>query len=463
MLDSISQPHQQQSQANPRPPFKSRKHWTFRLVLAGVMLLLLAVGIFAGSRLVIFAQKILEGSGAEFSFRRLFLAGDKQLIGEEQGEIRVLRLGIGGPDHDGGTLTDTMILATLRLARGGDEENRISVLSIPRDLIVNIPGYDWRKINSAYAFGELNDQKQGPALTVKTLEHVLAVEIPYYAVADFQAFQKIIDDLGGVNVNVEAGFTDSLFPDAKYGYLPPVSFEAGMQKMDGERALQYVRSRHGNNNQGTDFARSRRQQELLRAIKEKVKKINVLTNLNLLNRTLANLADHVRTNLAPHEIKHLYDLAKGLSADKIRSLAIDVESGLLCNQVVEETGAYVLLPCAGLGKYGALRNLVNNQFLIGDLQKEQPVLEIQTAGGGGLKGQEIRELLALPSLPITITGLKSNAVYKESIIYDNTKGQKTRTLRYLQDRLGMRLAVSPFPFPTETHADFVIVVTPAND
>ena len=103
---------------------------------------------------------------------------------------------------------------------------------------------------------------------------------------------------------------------------------------------------------------------------------------------------------------------------------------------------------------------MNNQFLIGDLQKEQPVLEIQTASGGGLRAQEIRDILALPSLPITITALKSNALYEESIIYDNTKGQKTRTLKFLQDRLGMRLASSPFPFPTETHADFVIVVTP---
>lgn len=461
MMDSIqprhNRPERESTGSVSRP--KKIKHFKFRLALAVIMLALLATGIFVGSKIVIFAQKILEGSGTEFSFKRLFLAGDKKLQGEDEGEIRILLLGIGGENHEGGTLTDTMILATLRIPKFKDEKTRISFVSIPRDLVVNIRGYDYRKINSAYAFGEVGGLKQGPALTLRTVEEVLNAKIPYYAVLDFDGFKRIIDDLGGVEINVEAGFTDSLFPDEGFGYLPPVTFEPGLQKMDGQRALQYVRSRHGNNDQGSDFMRSKRQQQLLKAMKDKVNGLKILTNLNLLNRTLENLADHIRTNIEPVDAKRFYELTKNIESENISALAIDVESGLVCNQIVEETGAYILVPCSGLGDYQPLRNLVNNQFLIGDLQKEQPVVEIQTTAGGNLRAQEVKERLALPSLPITVTGLKSNAAYEEGIIYDNTKGQKTRTLRYLQDRLRMRLASSPFPFPTETRADFVIVVT----
>lgn len=438
----------------PKQVSKPRR-FRLRLILAMTMLTLLGLGIFVGSKLVIFAQKILEGSGAEFSFKRLFLAGDKQLIGEEQGEIRVLLLGIGGPDHEGGTLTDTMILLTLRLGKFKDEENKVSLVSIPRDLVVNIPGQDYRKINNAYAFG-------GPALSLQTVEQLTDLKVPYYAVVDFQAFKKIVNDLGGVEIDVETGFTDSLFPDDQYGYLPPLTFHEGRQKMDGARALQYVRSRHGDNNQGTDFARSKRQQQLLKAVKNKVARLNVLTNLNLLSRILDNLSDHVRTNIAPHEMKRLYELAKEIDNQNLSSFAIDVESGLVCNQIVEETGAYVLLPCAGLGNYEALRNLVKNQFVIGDLTQEKPVIEVQSAGGAYFAGLRVKELLSLPTLEITLSQLKSSAVYEESIIYDNTRGAKPRTLKYLKDRLGTRLSSSPFPFPTTTdRPDFVIIVTGA--
>ncbi|MDP3740956.1 MAG: LCP family protein [bacterium] len=462
MLDGIKQKHSPGHIYSQKPELQKtrpRKH-RLRIILSIVMLLLLVGGIFVGSKLVIFAQRILEGSGTEFSFKRLFLAGGKKLVGEDEGEIRVLLLGIGGENHDGGTLTDTMILATLRLAKFKDEENKVSLISIPRDLVVDIPGFDYRKINSAYAFGEMNDQKRGPALAVRSVEQLLDIKIPYYATIDFQAFKKIVDDLDGVEINVGAGFTDSLFPDGRYGYLPPLTFEAGKQKMDGERALQYVRSRHGNNNQGTDFARSRRQQELIKAVKDKVATRGIFGNLNLLNRTLDNLADHLRTNIAPHEMKHFYDLTRYIDDKNIATLSIDVESGLVCNQIVEETGAYILLPCLGLGHYDALQNLVKNQFIIGDLSSEKAVIEIQSVPGSNLAGLAAADLLSLPTLEIISSSLKSNATYEKSIIYDNTKGAKPRTLKYLQDRLGMAVASSPFPFPTMSErADFVIIVT----
>ncbi len=452
MLDSI--------RSSPRHEIAPKRKSRLKLWLALLGLLLLSGGIFVGSKLVIVAQKVLEGKGGPITFRNFFIAPDKKLLGEEEGEVRILLLGIGGEGHEGGTLTDTMILATLKPPSAENKETEIGLVSIPRDLVVNIPGYDWRKINSAYAFGELNDQKQGPTLTLRAVQDALGMSIPYYAVIDFQGFKKIIDDLGGVEINVDAGFTDALYPDAKEGYLPPVTFAEGLQKMDGTRALQYVRSRHGNNNQGSDFARSKRQQQVLKAIKDKATSFKVLTNIGLIDKILNDLADHVRTNFEPFELKRLYSLTKNLDDQNIHTLTLDLESGLICSQVLEENGAYVLLPCQGLGKYDAIRELIKNQFLLSALQKEQPAIEIQNSTTTDSLGTRTERLLRQPFLKITTANFRGQTGYNETIIYDNTKGQKPETLNYLQKKLKSRVANSPFPFQTSVpNPDFVIIVS----
>ncbi len=451
MLDAVQKP-------------KPKKGRFLRLWLALVMLVLLASGIFAGSKLVILAQKILETGDGKISFAQLFLAKNKSLTGEETGEIRILLLGIGGGTHEGPTLTDTIILATLKLPQeeqSGQEPPRLSLVSIPRDLVVNVPGSsDYRKINSAYAFGEIGGEGGGPRLALQSLEQLVGEQIPYYAVVDFQGFKTIVDDLGGIIINVEREFTDSRYPDEQLGYLAPLKFEAGLQKMDGERALQFVRSRHGNNNEGTDFARSRRQQKVLEAIRDKILGLNVLTNLGLLNRLMDDFADHLRTNLEPYELKALYDLTRELKKENIISSGIDPESGLVCDQIEEETGAYILVPCAGLLDLSGIRNFFHDQFIVGGLRKENSIVEIQNASGIEFLGGRAKSYLAAPFLQISSANFQGQARYQESILYDNTKGQKPETRKYLQNKLGLPAASSPFPFSmANPNADFVIILT----
>lgn len=460
-IDSL---HPKYQQPNPpaQPAFKpprSKNKRRLRWGLGIFFLCLLALGIFLGSKLVIFAQKIIDRTEQGFSIRQLFMADDKKLQGEEDGLIRILLMGIGGEKHEGSTLTDTMILATLKLPQDKSEDLQIGLVSIPRDLTVNIPGYDFRKINSAYAYGEIGEKKQGPALALQTVEDLLGINIPYYGVIDFEGFKKIIDDLDGIEVNVETGFTDARYPDEKGGYIEPLIFSPGKQVMNGERALQFVRSRHGNNNQGSDFARARRQQLVLKAVKDEVTTFRVLTNLSLIDRLLDDLADHIRTNLALHEIKRLYSLGRGIKDNHIYSLTIDGQSGLVCDQIVEETQAFVLIPCEGLGKYQKIRQFVQNQFLVGPLQEEQATIEIQNAAGQAGLGQKIANDIFQPNLQITTSNFKGQTAFSQNIIYDNTAGKKPQTLDYLKSRLGATVAMSPFPFSTiSLLPDFVIIV-----
>lgn len=128
----------------------------------------------------------------------LISSDDKQLAGEKENRINVLLLGMGGLDHDGPFLTDTVIVASFK-----PSTNQVALISLPRDLLVPIPGYDWRKINNANAFGEMANPGQGGELAKKVVNEIFDLPINYYVRIDFAGFKQIIDDLGGVTINVE--------------------------------------------------------------------------------------------------------------------------------------------------------------------------------------------------------------------------------------------------------------------
>lgn len=452
MLDSI-QPRNVELKPLPR----KRRRWRWAAII--VITLILGTGIWVGARLFSSGSKIFEGN--KFSFGRLFLSKDKKLIGEEQREIKILLLGIPGANHDGTNLTDTMILATIKTPLTDEDAVQVSLFSIPRDLAVDIPGIGIKKINSAYAYGEAGDRKEGPQLAVKTVENVLGTAVPYYAVVDFQGFKQAIDHVGGVSINVESTFTDALFPDEQGGYLAPLIFTAGGQTMSGERALQYVRSRHGNNNQGSDFARARRQQQVLKALKDKVLSLKVLSNLTLLGNLLDDFADHFRTNLAPTEIRRLYNLTKDIHEGNILAQTLDGSTGFICDYVAPEDGQYLLIPCSGFDDFRAVREYWKNQFVAGRITAENPKIEIQNAAAGEGLAQYTASLLAGSSLEILTGNFSGETHYAESVIYDNTGGKKPHTLSYLQEILRIKTATGPFPFKNLTPggADFVIIVS----
>ncbi|TSA44679.1 LytR family transcriptional regulator [bacterium] len=475
MLDSIQPIRHIEPRHELRPPqeFKpvqppKKRSW-WRLKLAIVMLILLVIGISVGSKIVTVAQKIFQTDDGAFSLlhkaSRLFMANDTPLIGEKDGRIRILVMGIGGEGHDGPNLTDTMVLVTIAIPEAGSKNQpKISMVSIPRDFAVQIPGYDFRKINAAYAFGEQNGQQHGGQLATQTVGKVLNLEIPYYATLDFKGFEKVIDDVGGLDIQVDNAFTDSMYPNEKEGYLPPVTFEKGLQHMDGARALQFARSRHGNNGEGTDFARSRRQEKIFIPLKQKIVGLNLITNINIINHVIDDLSNHIRTNLQPYELKHLYDLTKNVSSTNVFSSSIDIESGLVCNQIEETTGAYILLPCKGLTDYSAIREFVKNQFAAPQIARESAAIEIQNASKIPLLGQRAQSAIAEPALKITTGNFRGETAYSQSIIYDNTGGKKQATLDFLKSTLSLPVAASPFPFPTLTSSpDFVIITAPDID
>lgn len=288
------------------------------------------------------------------SIKEWAFSGDKTIKGYKEDRVNILLLGVGGEGHDGGQLSDTMILASLK-----PSTKQISLLSIPRDLAVEIPGYGVKKINAASAYGEEKNPGNGGELSASVVSKTFDTPIHYWVRVDFKAFSEIIDNMGGVVIDIERTFTDTQYPTYDYGYQT-ISFQAGKQKLTGEQALQYIRSRHGNNNENNDFARNRRQQRLLTAVREQLFTTEVLHDSQKMKSIISTLLKYTTTNLSVTAALGFLQEAPGIMTAQpvFHVLSADPRTGLL-REVVNEYG-YFLVPRDG--DFTELRQLTKEIF-----------------------------------------------------------------------------------------------------
>jgi LCP family protein required for cell wall assembly len=223
--------------------------------------------------------------------------------------VTILIMGIDYRDWESGSGTprsDTMMLVTL-----DPITLQAGMLSIPRDLWVEIPGFTFNRINTAYMFGEsARLPGGGPALAVRTVEDLIGVPIPYYAVIDFHTFERMIDEIGGIDVEVPERIRIAAI--GKSGrYLEP-----GPHHLDGPDALAFARVRKG---AGDDFGRADRQQQVVEAVLDRMVSLQMLPSLVLKAPTLyQELASGVRTNLTLEQMVELAWLAIQVPKENIR-------------------------------------------------------------------------------------------------------------------------------------------------
>lgn len=229
--------------------------------------------------------------------------------------INVLLLGIDRRGGAGwGYRTDTIMVVSV------DPINKTAVmLSIPRDLQLEIPGYGEDRINVANVYGYSRKYPGGgPALLKRTIEVNFGIPINYYIMVDFQGFEKIVDILGGIDVNVPRVLHDTQYPDPKpgdpYG-MKTIHFNAGWQHMSGQRALEYARSRMST----SDFDRARRQQLILLAIREKALSLNMIPKLPSLVGTMGSM---VRTDMTLEEMVELARLAPQVDVANVQQVVL---------------------------------------------------------------------------------------------------------------------------------------------
>ncbi len=201
--------------------------------------------------------------------------------------------------------TDTMILISI-----DPRTNHVGMLSIPRDLAVEIPGYGLERVNTAYQTGELEGPGGGPLMAMRTIQYNLGIRVNDYVIVNFDTFEAVIDVIGGINVEVPYDIYDPEYPDMNYGY-DPFYITAGWHELDGATALKYARSRHSSD----DIDRNRRQQQVLYAIRDKVTAYDMIPKLAPRAYQLwSELNDGVDTGLSLDQILQLAWWVKDIPA-----------------------------------------------------------------------------------------------------------------------------------------------------
>lgn len=313
----------------------------------------------------------------------------------DEGRINVLLLGIAGGQHDGSSLTDTIVVASYSL-----KDNGVILISIPRDLW--LPEFK-SKTNAVYQMGL--SQNKGLGFSKTVMGNILGIPIHYALRVDFRGFVEGIDAISGIDVLVERTFDDFNYPisgkerdlcgfreeekefseeEAKLLNIEPgkrkvfispegqiatdsaeedkgakyfscryehIHFDKGQMHMDGSLALAYVRSRHGTNNEGSDFARSKRQQKAIEAIRNKVLSFETLTDPQKISELIRALGKSIDTDVSVKDALEFFKLSKKFTGVKSfildDSLKSDLPNGrksLLINPpAADYGGAYVLI------------------------------------------------------------------------------------------------------------------------
>ncbi len=252
-----------------------------------------------------------------------------------QDRVTLLLLGIDQRcDEDGPTRTDTMMIFSM-----DPVAQTAAILSLPRDLWVEIPGFGVDRINQAHFFGEVFEYPGGgPALAIETVEAALGIKTDYFAAVNFDAFVEGIDEIGGIDIVVPETINDNKYPDNCYGF-DPFFIAEGEQHLDGQTALKYARTRA---TFGGDVDRANRQQQVIMAVRDKILRLDMVPQLLTRAPELWRIfQDNIRTDLTLNEAIQLALLAEKIPAAKIRNEVIDFE------YVYSETapdGQQVLVP-----------------------------------------------------------------------------------------------------------------------
>ncbi|KKR43466.1 MAG: Cell envelope-related function transcriptional attenuator common domain containing protein [Candidatus Moranbacteria bacterium GW2011_GWC1_45_18] len=327
-----------------------QKRW-FKFLAAAVLIVVAVGGYFAWKT----GYTLNKISGSENSALGSLL-GSGATPDEQDGRINVLLLGMRGANMPGGgLLADSIMVASL-----DTKNNRVGLISVPRDLWVQIPGTNERgKINSVYSHWESGGRGQGIEKMKEMMGTITGLKINKAVAINFEGFRQLIDAVGGIDVRLPKGFSEPLQFVEGNECGGVFTLPAGTNHLNGEKALCYARSRVTTN----DFDRSKRQQIILQALKDKMISLGTLADFTKINKILDIAGANVKTDLTPEEMKGFYDqYGQMKEADIVQLFFENSEKGLLR---VPEAGTglgYVLVPIAGQDNYTQLQDASRNVF-----------------------------------------------------------------------------------------------------
>jgi LCP family protein required for cell wall assembly len=366
----------------------------------------------------------------------------ENLRGFSEGRINILLLGMAGKGKPGQNLTDTLMILSI-----DPQLSQVALLSLPRDLYVPVPFLNFgAKINSVYQLGLNNsgrDSRVAAEIILKTVEDATSLKLDYYVILNFNGFEKIIDSLGGINIQNERDIYDPRYPGPNYSY-ETFELKKGLHHLDGQTALKYARERHSDPE--GDFGRAKRQQQIMEAAKNKFFSAQTLLNVFSLNEIFNALGENIVTDIAPQEIAGFLELAKNLDTRNATNVVLDAwnaDSLLKVYHVPTENGmAFALIPRTG--NWSEIQELSKNIFQLEQLekkrleiQKENARLVILNKSGDPSLSEKIRKFLSsdLNYANTSLLAEKNSELEEKSVVIDLTDGQKPFSLEEIAIKL----------------------------
>ena len=365
------------------------------------------------------------------------------------GRINILLLGIAGKGKPGQNLTDTIMIASINL-----KTNQVALMSLPRDFYIASSEIGIQtKINSIYQIGLNETKNDSEAINplISSIKEVTSLDLHYYTILNFDGFKKIIDSIGGVNISNERDIYDARYPGPNYSY-EVFELKKGFQHLDGEAALKYARERHSDPD--GDFGRSKRQQQIIQAVKNKIFSTKTLFDINTLNNLFNALGDNIKTNVSPEELSSFFELTKKLDTVNVTNVAVDAwnkDSLLKVSHIFYgETAAFILVP--RVGNYSEIQDLAQNIFDLNKIKrrreeiiKEDASIILINKSQNDTVANNIKKLLNENLVYKNVSIINDSSVRKfeeKTFVYDIIGGTKPFTLDELATRLPATVSYS---------------------
>ncbi|MEO6761414.1 MAG: LCP family protein [Candidatus Saccharimonadales bacterium] len=432
-----------------KPRRKKRIFKRFGLMLG---ILILIGGLFVGFK---FYKDIarLTGNGNPFSLLGAFHPSP---LKNQDGRVNVLVAGNSADDlgHDGAQLTDSIMVLSI-----DTRNNNAFMLSVPRDLWVNIPGYGHSKINAAFVDG-------GMDLLQQVIESKLDLTINYQVLVNYSAFQDLVDAIGGITMNIESsdprGIYDPSLDYTSRNCCSLAKYPNGNVTLDGKQALNLARARgdaYGSYGfPQADFDRTEHQRQMLMAIKTKASQTSVIANPLKVVRLIDAVGNNVRTNLSVGEIETLYSYSKGLNDGNIKSLNVNTLDGkpMLDNYTSPE-GQSALIPTAGLDDFSDIQTQLKRQLSRDPVVREGASIVILNGTDTiGLASSQGDKLIDQGMVVEAVADAPANQA-KTSLI-DNSKGHAPGTKTDLKQRYNAQVVKNETLSATYPNADFILIL-----
>lgn len=421
--------------------------------------LVLLIGAFVGVKFLYNAYKLFGGN--------LFsILHTTKLKGESRGRVNILLAGNSAddPGHNGGQLTDSIMIMSI------DTRNHTAFLmSVPRDLWVDIPGGGHSKINAAYVVGQEDNfhesgyPKGGMGLLEKVIEQDFGIPIDYYALVNYNALRDSVNAVGGINYNVKSNDPRGLYdPSIDYKtHGPLVKLTNGQHTLNGEQALDLARARgdaYGSYGfAGADFQRTENQRQMLVALKNKAVTAGVLANPAKLTSLFDAIGNNVQTDMTLPEVRRLYTLVKSINSKNIKSLSLNDANGKsLLASYTSRDGESALIPAAGVDDFSSIQAFVHQQTSSNPVVRENAgVVVLNATDSSGLASQ-VKTKLRIKDLNVIDIGDASSNQATTTII-DNSKGKKPSTRKLLGQMFGNHFTTTN-TYGNMYDADFIVLV-----